>query len=557
MSDGTGVLRRRRHREASPDTRRFDGDPAADVADLAERLSDALRVGGDRLDAAARLAAHAVVARVGRRAALGFAHTVVALAGSTGSGKSSLFNALAGFEISPVGALRPTTGTPIACVWGQAAGPLLDMLEVPVRHRTERVSELEVGREEPLHGLVLLDLPDHDSREASHRLQVDRLVELVDVLVWVVDPQKYADQVIHQSYLRRLRGHEDVVVVVLNQMDTVAVDSAPAVRDDLRRLLDEDGLPNVDVIVTSARTGSGVDRLRDVIIEAVASRAMATIRARADLGEAMDALRKGVGDDEPAIDEMASHSQLVTALAEAASIRSVLAAIEGDYRRRAGLRTGWPPTRWIARFRPDPLRRIRVAAPELEPDLTALTRSSVAQPTPAQLARVDLAQRELVEWAASGLPTPWGNAVRAAPANTDDLRDGLDQAVMGTDLRFRDPTWWRVLGGLQLALLVLGLVGVLTLTGLALLVYLQFPAVPLPRAGGIPLPTLAAVGGIGGGVLVAAIAAAITPGRARARRTVAETRLVVAVAAVARERMLRPVADVLADHRHCRDLLTR
>jgi hypothetical protein len=61
--------------------------------------------------------ARTVVDRAGERLALSKAHTVVALAGATGSGKSSLFNALSGLQISRVGVRRPTTGIAHACVW--------------------------------------------------------------------------------------------------------------------------------------------------------------------------------------------------------------------------------------------------------------------------------------------------------------------------------------------------------------------------------------------------------------------------------------------------------
>ena len=76
--------------------------------------------------------------RAGGRLALSGAHTVVALAGTTGSGKSSLFNALAGAPLSPAGLRRPTTGTAHAVVFAQpgteaAAGSLLDWLGVGVR----------------------------------------------------------------------------------------------------------------------------------------------------------------------------------------------------------------------------------------------------------------------------------------------------------------------------------------------------------------------------------------------------------------------------------------
>ena len=74
-------------------------------------------------------------------------------------------------------------------------------------------------RRAPAGGLVLLDLPDFDSVQLDHRLEVDRLVELVDLLVWVLDPQKYADGALHDRYLRPLAGHAGVMLVVLNQID--------------------------------------------------------------------------------------------------------------------------------------------------------------------------------------------------------------------------------------------------------------------------------------------------------------------------------------------------
>src|SRR5262249_8556782 len=70
-------------------------------------------------------AARTVVERAGVRLRLSGDHCVVALAGATGSGKSSLFNALAKLELSQVGVRRPTTGVAHACMWGtDRAGPL-------------------------------------------------------------------------------------------------------------------------------------------------------------------------------------------------------------------------------------------------------------------------------------------------------------------------------------------------------------------------------------------------------------------------------------------------
>ena len=55
--------------------------------------------------------------RVRDRLRLSAAHTIVALAGATGSGKSSLFNALTGLDLAAVGVKRPTTSWATACAW--------------------------------------------------------------------------------------------------------------------------------------------------------------------------------------------------------------------------------------------------------------------------------------------------------------------------------------------------------------------------------------------------------------------------------------------------------
>src|SRR4051812_23561809 len=135
-------------------------------------LDEALEALEDTGDPAVLARATAVGQRAGERLRLSGEHTVVALAGSTGSGKSSLFNALAGAELSPVGVRRPTTSKAHACIWGaEGAAPLVQWLGVPRRQTAWQhgaVTEDSSG----LDGLVLLDLPDHDSTALDHRLEV-------------------------------------------------------------------------------------------------------------------------------------------------------------------------------------------------------------------------------------------------------------------------------------------------------------------------------------------------------------------------------------------------
>ncbi|MFP5336879.1 MAG: GTP-binding protein [Actinomycetes bacterium] len=535
--------------------RRDRGRPV-DLAGRVDAVRRAVEVGGARLGPVAVSRAHEVLGRADERLRLGAEHTVVALAGATGSGKSSLFNALAGLELATVGARRPTTSSPAACVWGDGADALLDWLEVPNRHRTSRESALDAQDQADLHGLVLLDLPDHDSTHVTHRLEVDRLVGLVDLLVWVVDPQKYADDALHHGYLRRLVGHEGVMLVVLNQVDRVPASEVGAVVTDLQRLLAEDGLAGVRVVTTSARTGDGVHELRSALVTAVQTRDAALRRLAADLDAVAAALAEGVGTREADPDRIDGSDQLVTALAGAAGVPAVLDAVEAHYRRGARGSVGWPFTRWSRSLRPDPLKRLRLG--EATGDLQRLGRSSLPEPTPAQRAEVELAARRVAESASAGLPPRWADAVRDAAAPPDeDLADALDQAVTGVELEHRRPVWWRLVGALQLVLALAAVAGGAWLVALAVVAWLQLPEPPMVAVGEVPLPTLLLLGGLAAGLLVALVGGRLARWGARRRRRRTERRLREAVEGVARDRVLGPVAEVLRAHRTVRQTLGR
>jgi GTP-binding protein EngB required for normal cell division len=257
------------------------------------------RTGSDGFSEELLTEAEALLRRSGERMRMSATHTVVALAGGTGSGKSTLFNALAGANFSPPGVTRPTTKHSHACVWGmEGAAPLLDWLGVQRRHRYARASALDEG-ESSLTGMLLLDLPDHDSVVTGSAALVDRLVKLADMLVWVLDPLKYADASVHRRYLVPLAGHAAVTTVVLNQVDTLSPDQANDCETDLRRLLDAEGLSETQVIVTSATTGTGLDELRRVLAAAVAARQAATDRIAADIDALLERFAVYAGDSVP------------------------------------------------------------------------------------------------------------------------------------------------------------------------------------------------------------------------------------------------------------------
>jgi energy-coupling factor transporter ATP-binding protein EcfA2 len=505
------------------------------LADRLAALRDAVEVADGRLEVPEVAGARSLLAKAGAREALGDA-TVVALAGATGSGKSTLFNALSGGEVSTPGVRRPTTGVTHASVWGaDGADRLLDWLEVPRRHRVD-------GAGTAFDGLVLLDLPDHDSVKLEHRLEVDRLVELVDVLVWVLDPQKYADAAVHDRYLAPLAGHAGVLVVVLNQVDRLDEAAAAACLADLRRLLDAEGLSGTPVLPVSARTGAGLAGLRALLEKRVAARRAAVDRLTADARGAARALGTHCGETRGKVSAQPS-DELVDALADAAGVPAVVSAVERSARRDGAARTGWPLLRWTRRLRPDPLRRLHLG------DEAART----SLPPAGAVARAGLstALRRARDEAGEGLPQAWRDDLRrTAETGEDRLADRLDRAVGGTDLGpTRVPLWQRTVGGLQWLLVLTALAGALWLLGLVVLGWLQLDdVVPLPRVEGLPLPTLLLVGGLLAGALLALVARPLVGLGARRRARRARRRLLDRVTDVARAEVSEPLADARADH---------
>ncbi|MDG4790790.1 50S ribosome-binding GTPase [Micromonospora sp. WMMD1102] len=557
----------------------FRPDQRADPERLVERLHAVNRFLGavdghlpdDRL-----VAGRTLIERAGTRLALSLDHTVVALAGATGSGKSSLFNSLARFEMSPVGVRRPTTGVTHACVWGplDGAARLLDWVGVLPRHRFVRESALDGADEAALHGLVLLDLPDFDSVEWSHRSEVDRLLGLVDLVVWVVDPQKYADKVLHRSYLREFHRHRDITVVALNQADRLAPQELPRVLADLRRLVDADGLDGVPVLATSALSDDGTSPLRAALEQAVAQRQSALRRLSGDVDSVVDGLAELVDArfDARRVDDDVDRPtirRLIDALAGAAGVPAVAEATEQAYRHRAVAATGWPLARGLRRLRPDPLRRLHLAGTPAEPErpappggllgleLRPVPVTSVPEPTAAQRSAVGLAVRAVADRAGATLPGPWPAAVSAAARSRQaDLPDALDRAVAGTELGMaRRPVWWRLVNAVQWLVTTAAAVGL----GWLLLGYavraLGLPELDHPTVGVAPLPTVLLLGGLLGGALLSLLVKPVIRWAARRARWRAEGRMHDAVAEVARGYVVSPVREVLRAYAEARAAL--
>jgi len=520
-------------------------DATDDLVDRVRALSEAAELCDGRVPAEPLADARRVIAQTDRRLAISGDATVVALAGATGSGKSSTFNALSGTELAAVGVRRPTTSVALACIWGgNSAEDLLDWLEIPRRHALET----DPAMAEALDGLVLIDLPDHDSTEVSHRMEVDRLVQLVDALVWVVDPQKYADAALHDRYLKPLARHAEVMIVVLNQADRLSPAQRESCLRDLRRLLDSEGLGGVEVLAVSARTGEGIEDLRRRLATQVAEKKAAARRLAADVSVAAEALAGASGTAPLERLPRARVEELNQRLATAAGVPVVVEAVGRAWRLRGGLATGWPVLAWLVKFKPDPLRRLHLdklrAAPsrgELEAGPAA--RTSLPATSNVQQARVDQAVRSVSDDAARGLSRGWADAMRAAArSHADALPDALDRAVASTDLDLdRHRRWWQAVRVLQWVLVGVVVAGLFWLGAAFVLAYLQLPPLPRVTWRGFPAPTVMVVGGVIAGLLVAMVSRIAVAVGARRREAAARRALLRAIGGVTQELVANPV----------------
>jgi energy-coupling factor transporter ATP-binding protein EcfA2 len=505
-----------------------------------DALGELVGLSRTRVDPSVLSEAGRVLDEAATRQRLSSRHTVVALAGATGSGKSTLFNSLAGVPISETGLRRPTTSAPIACTWSDGAAGLLDRLAIPGRLRRRPLAGGD-GDEE-LHGLVLIDLPDHDSAVTAHRDQVDRVLGLVDAVIWVVDPEKYADAALHERYLRPLAGHAEVTFVVLNQVDRLPGDAAEQVLDDLRRLLDEDGMalgehgePGATVLAVSALGGHGVGELRELLGRFVQERMAPERRLSADMDAAAGRLKPAyVAEGRPGLGEQA-REQFADRLARSVGAVAAGEAAEREWRRNAGRACGTP---WLRLWRWYEQTRTPGAEPPQEPRVEegATARQQVEQ-----------AVRTVADDSADGLPAPWAQAVREAAARgAEGLPEALDELgarAADPGNRPQRPTWWPAAVLLQGSMTLLQIFGALWLIG-------QIVGVVPP---GLLPPVLVMLGGIAGGPVVEWTCAAAAKGPARRYGQDVERRLRETASGCGRAKVLDPISAELMRYREVRE----
>ena len=532
-------------------------------------LKEAISYGEGRVPETVLLDAAETLERLSQRRELSTEHTVIGFFGATGSGKSTLFNAIAGQNIALSAPTRPTTSTVQAAIWeAEGSEELLDWLGIdkrvypqtqalaaeeasggaaapnavtePAPGLFNRIRRAVGGRGEMrtrTGGLILLDMPDFDSVTTTNRDLAARMMRYVDVLVWVVDPQKYADAVIHRDFMVPLAASGAQALCVLNQADKLAPAEVPAVLASLTRLLQAEGTEAhllAAPIAVSARTGEGVDVLRDLLAQVAAAKSLSLQRTDAQLHATASQLRAYAGGEGAVLAgayALEAEQKLVKACYTSSQAEQVLQAATASYRRAAGQHTGWILTRWTSRLKADPLRRLHLGQQdekkssskaaksagmlgsdsENAPELVA---SSLPPLSAAQKAGMANAVRQYSKQMAARIDEPWKRSMKEAALSREaELPELLERDMMRIDYglgRTRAP--WVIFNALQWIALLSALVGVGWLTLISGMAYLQIqlPPAPTPEGSPVPLPTLLLLLGILLGIASAGVGRLLT-----------------------------------------------
>ncbi len=236
---------------------------------------------------------------------------VVATFGGTGTGKSTLVNALVGQECSTSGRQRPTTTRPVLIAHVDTH---LDALPLPLDDFEVVTLDAPILRD-----ILIIDCPDPDTNEAattgSNLERLRQLLPLCDVLVYTSTQQKYRSARVVEELGQAASGCRLLFVQTHADLDS-------DIREDWRQQLSDYAVPDVffvDSVRALQQQQSGerptgdFARLQDIITSELAATQRVRIRraniidliaeAVKECDEQLAAARKAVTDLQDALAE--------------------------------------------------------------------------------------------------------------------------------------------------------------------------------------------------------------------------------------------------------------
>ena len=211
---------------------------------------------------------------------------VAAFFGGTGVGKSSLLNRLAGQPIAQTGVVRPTSR--------EVSVYMHESVQFSQLPRDFPVEQVRVARHRDEHRrqVLWIDMPDFDSVEQHNRELALGWLPHIDVLIYVVNPERYRDD----SGWRLLQAHGGghAWVFVMNHWDR----GHPAQMEDFTKLLAKGGFRKPVVLRTDCRESGTAkeddfERLQAFLQDMADRHVLHQLEIRAE-AQRLESLREGL-----------------------------------------------------------------------------------------------------------------------------------------------------------------------------------------------------------------------------------------------------------------------
>lgn len=314
-----------------------------------------------------------------RRDALDPRVTVIAVAGPSGTGKSTVVNTLARRNsLVPTGMHRPTTTELVAYVDAEVtAAPFLELSGIP---RSVSV-EFCTTRSNPLRDSLGMVGEGHQVRSAltqcGHPIVVEvpdtllvpeltsaasQVLETADLILWTTDSQKYADAAFH-SRISAFPRHPNSYFV-LTHTEGLTESQLQTLNQGLAAIAERIGV-SPEILQISLYDESSLARFRETVAElshAPEARwrgeQAAIHHAATKLGQDLELDVTGELSTQPvqapsvASPPSPAETKLVDQVTQVSGLSAVEANFSKQYLRAGGFWTLWPVLNWLAGIKP-------------------------------------------------------------------------------------------------------------------------------------------------------------------------------------------------------------